>query len=98
LINVHYGETTKTNFDLQLKDYSNDQSEGLTVIKTGSETVTIAGKSVTCDTMDASMNAGGTKILFKNWTSGQVPGSVVKVITSSDGSNSTTEVVDFKVY
>jgi hypothetical protein len=92
------GDTTKTKFDLPLKGYSDVEPEGMTVLKTGSETITIAGKSVTCETMEASMNAGGTKILFKRWTSGQVPGSMVKSVTSSDGSQSTAEVIDFKIY
>jgi hypothetical protein len=92
------GQTTKTTFDLPLKGYSDAVPEGMTVLKTGSETITIAGKSVTCETMEASMNAGGTKILFKNWTSRQVPGSLVKSVTPSNGSQGTAEVVDFKTY
>lgn len=91
------GETTKTKFDVPL-DYSYSDSEGMKVIKTGSETITIAGKPVTCDTLEATMDAGGTKILFKSWTSKKVPGSLVRSITSSDGSQSTAEVVDFKVF
>jgi hypothetical protein len=92
------GQTTKTKFDLPLKGYSDDHPEGMKILNTGSETITIAGKSVTCDTMEASMNAGETKIHFKRWTSRQVPGALVKMVTSSDGSKSTAEVVDFKVY
>jgi|WetSurMetagenome_2_1015567.scaffolds.fasta_scaffold323805_1 hypothetical protein len=91
------GETTKTKFDVPL-DYSESDTEGMKDIKTGSETITIAGKSVICDTLEATMDAGGTKILFKSWTSRKVPGSLVRSITSSDGSKSTTEVVDFKVF
>lgn len=92
------GQTTKTKFDLPLKGYSDAMPEGMTVLKTGSETMTIAGKSVTCDTMAASMNAGGSKILINRWTSGQVPGSLVKSVTSSQGSQTTAVVVGFKTY
>ncbi len=92
------GQTTRTKFDLPVKDYSDAVPEGMTVLKTGSETITIAGKSVTCETMEASMNAGGSKILIKRWTSRQVPGSLVKSVTSSKGSQTTADVVDFKTY
>lgn len=53
------GQTTKTKFDLSLKGYSDAELDGMTVLKTGSETITIAGKSVACDTLEASMNLGG---------------------------------------
>jgi hypothetical protein len=92
------GQTTKTKFDLPVKDYSDAVPEGMTVLKTGSETITIARKSVTCETMEASMNAGGTKILIKRWNSSQVPGTLVKSVTSRKGSQTTAEVVDFKTY
>lgn len=92
------GQRTKTKFDLPVKDYSDAMPEGTAVLKTGSETITIAGKSVTCETIEASMNLGGTKILIKRWSSRQVPGSLVKSITSTKGSQTTAEVVDFKTY
>jgi len=92
------GQTTKTRFDLSLKDYSDDWPEGLTVLKTGSETITIAGKSVTCDTMEAILDLGGDKFRFKRWTSGQVPGSLVKMVNLDKGGKGGTEIVDFKIY
>jgi hypothetical protein len=92
------GQTMKNTFDLPLQGYSDALPEGMTVLRTGSETLAIAGRLVTCATMEASMNAGGTTFLFKRWTSGQVPGSMVKSVTSSQGSQATAEVVDFKTY
>lgn len=90
------GETTKAKFDLPVKGYTEPGTAGMTVMKTGRETLVIAGKSVTCETLEASMNVGGTLFLFKRWTSSQVPGLVVKTITTSKDSQSTAEVVDFK--
>jgi hypothetical protein len=92
------GQKTKSKFDLLLKDYSDDVPQGMTVLKTGRETITIAGKPVICDTKEISIDQGGSKTLFKRWTSVQVPGSLIKSISSSNGSRTTTEVVDFKVF
>ena len=92
------GDTTKTKFDQPLKGYSDDEPEGMKILKIGRDTITIAGKPVACETMEALMNVGDTKTLFKRWTSGQVPGSLVKMVTSCDGSQSTAVVVGFKIY
>jgi len=92
------GQTTKTKSDLPVKGYTGALPEGVKVLKTGTGTIAIAGKSVDCETMESSMDLGGTKVLSRTWTSAQVPGSLVKSVTTSDGSQSTAQVIDFKVF
>ena len=91
------GQTTTTKADMPLKGYTSDVPEGVKVLKTGSETITIGTKPVACETMESAMDMGGAKILFKRWTSAQVPGSLVKSVTTRAGSRATAEVVEFNV-
>jgi hypothetical protein len=68
--------------------------------KTGSETITVAGKSLDCKTLEFETQTGGNKVSTKVWTSDQVPGFMVKSVASTSGAantKTTTEVVDFKV-
>jgi hypothetical protein len=89
------GQVTRTKFDLPLAGYTNDVPPGVTVIKRGSETLTVAGKSLVCEMLETEMDAGGAKIQSKTWSSDQVPGSLVKSVNTSSGRQSTAEVVDF---
>jgi hypothetical protein len=91
------GQTIRSKFDQPLKNCPEELPDGMTVLSTGRETLTIAGKPLDCETLEATMNQGG-KVHFKRWTSGKVPGSLVKMETSSSGSHGTTEVVGFKAY
>ncbi|MGA2329266.1 MAG: hypothetical protein ABSH05_23640 [Bryobacteraceae bacterium] len=92
------GQTTKTRADLPLKASAGRAAaaQPASVPKTGSDTITIAGKPLSCKTMEIETDAGGMKILSKTWTSEQVPGSLVKSVSTTQNSQTTTEVVDFK--
>jgi hypothetical protein len=68
-------------------------------VKTGTDTVTVGGKSLDCKTLETNTEAAGSKVNTKVWTSDQVPGSVVKSVTTTSGattSKTTLEVTDFK--
>jgi hypothetical protein len=90
------GQTTKTRSEMPLKGYSDAVPPGVMVLNRGSETIVIGGNAVPCKTMETSMDAMGTKILSKTWSSEKVPGSLVKSVNSTTGSQTTAEVVDFK--
>ena len=90
------GQTTTTKAEFPVQGYTDAVPPGVKVLKKGSETVTIGDKAVTCQTLETLLNAGGTMIQSKTWTSAQVPGSLVKNVSTSPGSQSTAEVVDFK--
>jgi hypothetical protein len=89
------GQITKSTFMLPVKGYTEPGPEGK-VIKRGTETITIAGKPVACDTVEATIGVGGHDILFETWNSKQVPGWLVRSVTTGKGGRSTMEVVDFK--
>jgi hypothetical protein len=66
---------------------------------TGTDTVVVAGKSLDCKTMEIETDNAGSKVKTKTWTSDQVPGFLVKRVSTSTGAMSSTttmEVVDFK--
>jgi hypothetical protein len=66
---------------------------------TGTDTVVVAGKSLDCKTIEVEMDSGGSKVKTKTWTSDQIPGFVVKSVSTSTGamtSTTTIEAVDFK--
>ena len=66
---------------------------------TGTDNVVVAGKSLDCKTMEVETDSGGNKVKTKTWTSGQIPGFVVKSVSTSTGamtSTTTMEAVDFK--
>ncbi|HKV42640.1 MAG TPA: hypothetical protein VJX67_25800 [Blastocatellia bacterium] len=68
-------------------------------VKTGTETITVAGKSLDCKTTEVEVDTGGNKVNTKTWTSDQVPGFVVKSVSTSSGAaetKTTMEVVEFK--
>jgi hypothetical protein len=92
------GQTSKTRMDMPLKASAEPTAAAkpAAVPKTGSDTITIAGKSLSCKTMEMETEAGGMKILTKTWTSEQVPGSLVKSVSKTPSSQTTMEVVDFK--
>jgi hypothetical protein len=69
---------------------------GMKVLSRGTDTLTIAGQPVHCETLEATMNEGG-EYRFKRWTSVEVPGSLVRSVSSSKGGLATAEVVGFKV-
>ncbi len=67
--------------------------------KTGTETITVAGKSMNCKWTEIEMESNGNKVTTKSWMSEEVPGFVVKSVSSTKGTanmETTTEVVDFK--
>jgi hypothetical protein len=64
--------------------------------KTGSETITVAGRALKCITSEGVMDAGGTKTQSKTWISDQVPGGLVKSQSSNAASETKMEMVDFK--
>jgi len=67
--------------------------------KTGTETITVAGKSMNCKWTEIEMEANGNKVTTKTWTSEEVPGFTVKSVSTTKGTTNmeaTTEVVDFK--
>jgi len=66
---------------------------------TGTDSVVVAGKSLDCKTMEVETDNAGSKVKTKTWTSDQVPGFLVKSVSTSTGamtSTTTMEVVDFK--
>lgn len=92
------GNTTKTKADLSLKASADvtAAAKPAAAPKTGSDTITIGGKALSCKTTEMETDAGGMKILSKTWISEQVPGSLVKSVSTTKGSQTTMEVVDFK--
>ncbi len=93
------GQTTKTKFEMPLtgpKAAATPPAKAGVVPKLGSDTVTVAGKSLACKTVEMEMETGGMKIQSKTWTSEQVPGALVKSVSTHKAGQTTSEVVDFK--
>ncbi|HYL97383.1 MAG TPA: hypothetical protein VEZ90_00390 [Blastocatellia bacterium] len=96
------GHTTKTRQEFPLTGGVTPTGTGATSgvePKTGTDTLTIAGKSISCKTIEVDTEQAGNKVNSKTWTSDQVPGFMVKsVATTSGATNSkvTVEVTDFK--
>ena len=98
------GNTTKTRTEMPLTGSAPAGGAASASVpnasaSTGSDTVTVAGKSLDCKTYEAETDAAGSKVKTKTWMSDQVPGFLVKSVATSTGTlNSTTtmEVVDFK--
>ena len=66
---------------------------------TGTDNVVVAGKSLNCKTAEFETDAAGSKVKTKTWTSDQIPGFLVKSVSTSSGamtSTTTMEAVDFK--
>jgi hypothetical protein len=66
---------------------------------TGTDTVVVAGKSLDCKTYEVETETAGNKVKTKTWTSDQIPGFLVKSVSTSTGamtSTTTMAAVDFK--
>src|SRR5215471_18025486 len=73
------GNTTKTRTEMPLTGSAPaggaaSASVPNTTASTGSDTVTVAGKSLDCKTYEAETDVSGSKVKTKSWTSDQVPG------------------------
>lgn len=93
------GTTTKNKAEVPLNAAAPAGNAQATPSKKGSETVTVNGKSFNCDTYEVDSAANGMKMHTKTWVSAQVPGGLVKSVSSSTGaakSETTMELVDFK--
>jgi len=98
------GTTSKTRTEVPLTGSAPAGGAGSASVpnasaSTGSETITVAGKSLDCKTYEAETDTAGTKVKTKTWMSDQVPGFLVKSVATSTGTMSSTttmEVVDFK--
>lgn len=99
------GNTTKTSMDIPLSATptpppSTTATAPTGSVKTGSETLTIAGKSLNCKWTETESEVSGNKTVAKIWMSEEVPGFVVKSVMSTKGTANTeivSEVTDFKV-
>jgi hypothetical protein len=91
------GETTTNVCDFEVQGYPDEEDPAsVKVLKRSQETLTIAGKSVVCDVVDAVIDDPGIKCHFKRWTSRQVPGLMVKNVILDDESPATMETVNFE--
>jgi hypothetical protein len=97
------GNTSKTRMDMPLTagvtPTANPSAGPAPAVKTGTDTVTVGGKTLDCKTMEVETEASGNKVNTKVWTSDQVPGAVVKSVSTTSGATTTkttTEVTDFK--
>jgi hypothetical protein len=59
-------------------------------VKEGTDTVDVAGKSVSCKTTESTMTVNGMNIASKTWMSDDVPGSLVKMESTTTGAMSGT--------
>jgi hypothetical protein len=98
------GNTTKTNMDIPLAaSTTTPPPNGSTPnasVKSGTETLTVAGKSLSCKWTQTESEAGGNKTVSKVWMSEEVPGFVVKMVNTTTGTMSSemvSEVTDYKV-
>ena len=92
------GNTTKTKADIPLKSDAKGAAQ-TTPVKMGSESITVAGKTFKCKTAEVQSEANGMKTNTKSWMADEVPGGIVKSVSTSTGSMSskvTMELVDFK--
>ena len=67
--------------------------------KQGEDTISAVGKELKCQTTEVAMDQNGMKINSKTWTSAEVPGGLVKMVSSTTGamtSTTTMELVEFK--
>jgi hypothetical protein len=98
------GNTTKTRTEIPLTGAlqssplatSSAQGQNLT---TGTDNIVVAGKSLECKTTEFETNSAGSQIKTKTWTSDQIPGFLVKSVSTSTGamtSTTTVETIDFK--
>jgi hypothetical protein len=97
------GQTSKSKADLDLnaKPGTAPAAKGQqpAAVKKGSETLTVAGKSLQCDVYETDSNANGMQMKTRSWVSAQVPGGLVKSVSQTSGaakSETTMELVDFR--
>lgn len=64
--------------------------------KEGEETISVAGKSLKCKTVEVEFDVQGQKGTSKSWTSDEVPGMVVKSSTNSAAAKVELELVNFE--
>ena len=98
------GNTTKNTMDIPLVAAQTTPPPTGTApggnVKSGTETLTVAGKSLSCKWTETESEAGGNKTVSKVWMSEEVPGFVVKMVMSTKGtmsSDTVSELTDFKV-
>lgn len=66
----------------------------------GSEELTVAGQKCKCKTTESTMKMGDTTTVSKTWTCDDVPGTIVKMQSKSEGaaaSNMTMEVTGMEI-
>lgn len=98
------GKTTKTKTEVPLTagtpgTPTATPAANAPALKTGTESITIAGKSLNCKWTEMETEVNGAKTVTKTWMSEDVPGGVVKMVSTASGamkSETTMEVVDFK--
>ena len=94
--------TTRKEFPLSVTDIStslpNRPSVEVRSKKTGTETLTVGGKSVNCTWTEGSVGQGATNAVTKIYRTEQIPGFIAKMITKTTGganANITMEAVEF---
>jgi hypothetical protein len=90
------GETITNVCEFEVKDYPDEEDPpDLKILKRSQETLTIAGKPLVCEVVDAVLELPGNKCHFKRWTSRQMPGMLVKNVILDESSPSSMDTVDF---
>jgi hypothetical protein len=92
------GNTTKAKAEIPLNSTATGTAQQ-NAAKMGSETITVAGKTFKCKTVEVQSEANGMKTSTKSWMADEVPGGIVKTESTSTGSASSKvsmELVDFK--
>jgi hypothetical protein len=93
------GNKTKTRTEMALGGKATQAAE-VKQLASGTETITVAGKSLACKWTEFELNSGGMKGTTKTWTSDAVPGGMVKSVTKSTmgqmKSETVSEVVAFE--
>ncbi len=94
------GNVSKTKMDIPLKAAAPAKPPAnAPAPKMGSETITVAGKSFACKTFEIVTDTNAGKTTTKTWISEDVPGGVVKTVSSTKGamnSEMTMELVEYK--
>ncbi len=66
------------------------------VLGKGEEELEVGGKKVKCTWVETEMDAAGSKITVKTWTSDEVPGGTVKSITKGESVNTEMVAIAFE--
>ena len=66
------------------------------VTKTSEESVTVVGGTFKAKVTESTVDAGGSKIVSKTWTSDDVPGGVVKMEATTDGAAKSSTKMELK--